>query len=171
MKTKFSKKKIIQIIVLVVIILGISLLQKNYDENVDRRKMVDTETPAEVSKKSANIDQTDVLEIDKLTAEKRVVDYVKKNGKLPDYYLTKNEARKQGWSPQKGDLCEILPGKAIGGDRFGNREGLLPKQKGRAYFEADLNYSCGHRNADRLVYSNDGLVYITKDHYKTFQKQ
>lgn len=109
--------------------------------------------------------------IDILTAENVVIDYLKVHKKLPDYYLTKNEAKQLGWDPSTGNLCDKLPGKAIGGDNFGNREKQLPQQKGRRYFEADVNYNCGRRNADRLVFSNDGLIYITKDHYKTFQQQ
>lgn len=110
-------------------------------------------------------------EIWDLTDEKIVIPYLKKHQRLPYYYITKNEARKLGWIASEGNLCEALPGKAIGGDRFGNREGKLPKKSGRLYFEADLNYKCGRRNADRVVYSNDGLIFLTKDHYKTFQKQ
>lgn len=110
-------------------------------------------------------------DISDLTDERIVIAYLKKHNKLPDYYITKNQARKKGWVANQGNLCDVLPGKAIGGDRFGNREGRLPKKSGRQYFEADLNYDCGRRKADRVVYSNDGLVYLTKDHYKTFQKQ
>ncbi|MEY8759670.1 ribonuclease domain-containing protein [Chryseobacterium tongliaoense] len=107
--------------------------------------------------------------IDQLTAEKTVIGYVKKNHQLPDYYITKNEARKQGWNPSKGNLCEVLPGKAIGGDHFSNREGKLPKDD--HYFEADVNYNCGNRNADRIIFTKNGDVYLTKNHYKSFEKQ
>ncbi|WP_228438542.1 ribonuclease domain-containing protein [Chryseobacterium pennae] len=109
------------------------------------------------------------VSIEKLTEEKMVISYVKQNHKLPDYYITKNEARKQGWNPSKGNLCEVLPGKAIGGDKFGNREGRLPD--GDKYFEADVNYDCGGRNADRIIYTKNGDVYLTKNHYKSFEKQ
>ncbi|WPO92178.1 ribonuclease domain-containing protein [Chryseobacterium sp. HR92] len=109
------------------------------------------------------------VSIDQLTEEKTVISYVKQNHKLPDYYITKNEARKQGWNPSKGNLCDILPGKAIGGDKFGNREGRLPD--GEKYFEADVNYHCGGRNADRIIYTQNGDVYLTKNHYKSFEKQ
>ncbi|WP_312901709.1 ribonuclease domain-containing protein, partial [Chryseobacterium taichungense] len=61
------------------------------------------------------------------------------------------------------------PGKAIGGDRFGNREKSLPE--GMSYFEADVNYHCGNRNGDRIVFTENGDVYLTKDHYKSFKKQ
>lgn len=109
--------------------------------------------------------------IDELTAASVVVPYVKEHKQLPDYYIKKNEARQQGWNPAAGNLCDVLPGRAIGGDVFSNREGRLPKANGRKWFEADLNYNCGNRNADRLLFSNDGLVFITTDHYKTFDEQ
>ena len=107
--------------------------------------------------------------IDELTEEKMVIDYVKANRKLPDYYLTKGEARSQGWVASEGNLCDVLPGRAIGGDRFSNREKTLPT--GAQYFEADVNYNCGRRNADRIVFTKNGDVWLTHDHYKSFQKQ
>ncbi len=107
--------------------------------------------------------------IDQLTEEKTVINYVKQNHKLPDYYITKNQARNLGWNPSKGNLCEVAPGKAIGGDRFGNRERMLPD--GITYFEADVNYHCGSRQADRIVFTKDGEVYFSKNHYKSFEKQ
>ena len=107
--------------------------------------------------------------IEELTNETKVISFVKSNHKLHDYYITKSEAKSKGWIPSKGNLCDVLPGKAIGGDRFSNREGTLPK--GVQYFEADINYHCGHRQADRLVYTKNGDVWVTHNHYKTFQKQ
>lgn len=107
--------------------------------------------------------------IDELTEENLVINYVKKNHELPDYYITKNEARQQGWVASQGNLCDVLPGRAIGGDKFSNREGTLPK--GELYYEADVNYNCGRRNADRIVFTKDGDVYLTKNHYKSFEKQ
>lgn len=118
---------------------------------------------------SSDGDSSSQISIDQLTEEKTVISYVKQNHRLPDYYITKNEARKQGWNPSKGNLCEVLPGKAIGGDKFGNREGRLPD--GETYFEADVNYHCGGRNADRIIYTRNGDVYLTKNHYKSFEKQ
>jgi hypothetical protein len=111
------------------------------------------------------------LSINELTTEERVVGYVRQNGRLPDYYITKNKAREKGWDASDGNLCEVLPGKAIGGDRFGNREKQLPAEKGRIYYEADLNYNCGNRGSDRLIFSNDGLIFVTYNHYKTFEKK
>ncbi|WP_407405096.1 ribonuclease domain-containing protein [Chryseobacterium sp.] len=107
--------------------------------------------------------------IDELTNEKTVIDFVKKNHQLPNYYLTKNEAKKLGWIASKGNLCEALPGRAIGGDKFGNREKQLPL--GEQYYEADVNYHCGNRQTDRIIFTKNGNVYLTKNHYKTFEKQ
>jgi len=118
---------------------------------------------------SSDGNSSSLISIDQLTEEKTVISYVKQNHRLPDYYITKNEARKQGWNPSKGNLCEVLPGKAIGGDKFGNREGRLPD--GEKYFEADVNYHCGGRNTDRIIYTRNGDVYLTKNHYKSFEKQ
>lgn len=108
-------------------------------------------------------------DIDELTNENTVINYVKSNRKLPDYYLTKGEASKKGWIASKGNLCDVLPGRAIGGDHFSNREKTLPT--GNKYFEADVNYTCGNRNADRIVFTKNGEVWLTKNHYKSFAKQ
>ncbi|WP_448321887.1 ribonuclease domain-containing protein [Streptomyces sp. CO7] len=70
----------------------------------------------------------------------------------------------------KGNLAEVAPGKSIGGDVFSNREGRLPSASGRTWREADINYVSGFRNADRLVYSSDWLIYKTTDHYATFTR-
>lgn len=75
-----------------------------------------------------------------------------------------------GWESDKGNLWDVTDKGSIGGDSFGNREGLLPKANNRKYFECDINYNGGFRGAERIVYSNDGLIYYTKDHYKTFEK-
>ncbi|MGC4130184.1 MAG: ribonuclease domain-containing protein [Bergeyella sp.] len=107
--------------------------------------------------------------IDELTREDVVIDYVKKNHRLPDYYITKNEAKNQGWIASQGNLCDVLPGRAIGGDKFTNREKQLPK--GEQYYEADVNYNCGRRNADRIVFTKNGDVWLTHNHYKSFEKQ
>ena len=110
-------------------------------------------------------------QIDELTNDEIVVKYLKEHGELPDYYITKSEAKSMGWVPSKGNLCEVAPGKAIGGDIWTNRQKSLPTKSGRKYFEADLNYNCGNRNADRVVFSNDGLVFVTFDHYRSFEEK
>ena len=110
-------------------------------------------------------------QIDELTNDEIVVKYLKEHGELPDYYITKSEAKSLGWVPSKGNLCEVVPGRAIGGDIWTNRQKSLPTKSGRKYFEADLNYNCGNRNADRVVFSNDGLVFVTFDHYRSFEEK
>ena len=93
--------------------------------------------------------------------------YLHLYGRLPDNFMTKSEARKLGW--QSGSLERYAPGCCIGGDVFGNREGLLPKKDGRIYYECDIDtMGGGSRGAKRIVYSNDGLVYYTSDHYGSF---
>lgn len=118
-----------------------------------------------------NIDEIPTLPIDQLTAENVVVPFIKKNGHLPAYYIKKRIARERGWVASEGNLCNVLPGKAIGGDVFTNRQKILPSKNNRIWYEADLNYKCGRRNADRLLFSNDQLIFVTKDHYKTFEEK
>lgn len=89
-------------------------------------------------------------------------------GKLPDNYITKDEAYDLGWKSNGKTLDDVAPGKSIGGDRFGNREGLLPK--GKQYYECDIDYKGGDRNAKRIVYSPDGYIYYTEDHYASFEQ-
>lgn len=154
------------IILLLVVIIGILL----YSNCTHRTQPVATPTQME-SQEKAQKPQTSSAKIDELTKESVVVPYVKQHGKLPGYYITKKDAREKGWVASEGNLCNVLPGRAIGGDVFSNREGNLPTKSGRTWYEADLNYNCGRRNADRLVFSNDGLVFVTHDHYKTFEEK
>lgn len=93
--------------------------------------------------------------------------YIHLYKKLPRNYISKKEAGALGW--QGGSLEDFAPGKSIGGDRFGNREGLLPQKKGRSYTECDIGTKGKKsRGAKRIVFSNDGLIYYTDDHYQTF---
>ena len=87
---------------------------------------------------------------------------------LPDNYLTKKEAQALGWDNRKGNLWDVADGCSIGGDRFGNYEGLLPDAKGRKWTECDIDYDGRYRNGKRIVFSNDGLIYYTSDHYESF---
>ena len=99
-----------------------------------------------------------------------IADYIFEHGELPDNFITKKEAQKLGWDSSWNYVSDVAPGKSIGGDRFGNYEGLLPTKKGRQWYEADCYYTKGKRNAHRILYSNDGLVYYTDDHYESFTK-
>lgn len=89
-------------------------------------------------------------------------------GELPPNYIKKNAAMDLGWDSRLGNLWDVAPGACIGGDSFGNRESRLPKARGRRYFECDVNYEGGYRASERLIFSNDGLIYYTADHYETF---
>lgn len=88
--------------------------------------------------------------------------------RLPNYYISKAYARTLGWKDWKGNLNAVLPGTMIGGDLYKNRESKLPSAVGRAWHEADINYTDGYRNRQRILYSNDGLIFVTYDHYQTF---
>lgn len=87
---------------------------------------------------------------------------------LPDNFITKRQAQSLGWDSSYNYVSDVAPGMSIGGDRFGNYEGLLPRAEGRQYYECDCYYTQGRRSAYRVIYSNDGLVYYTEDHYQTF---
>ena len=97
----------------------------------------------------------------------RVALYLHLYGELPPHFITKEQARKLGWTG--GEVEDYIPGGAIGGDYFGNFEGLLPKKKGRSYYECDID-TVGKRSrgAKRIIFSNDGLIYYTDDHYESF---
>ncbi len=95
--------------------------------------------------------------------------YIHTFGHLPPNFITKKDAEKAGWSG--GSLEKVLPGMCIGGDRFGNYEGLLPKAKGRSWTECDVNtLGAKSRGAERIVFSNDGLIFYTADHYDSFEQ-
>ena len=94
--------------------------------------------------------------------------YLHAFSELPANYFTKNEAMDLGWDSRLGNLWVVAPGMVIGGDRFGNYERQLPTAKGRKYYECDADYEGGYRDGRRIVFSSDGLIYLTLDHYDTF---
>ncbi len=94
--------------------------------------------------------------------------YIHTYGHLPPNYITKKEAEKAGWNG--GPVDKVLPGMCIGGDYFGNYEGQLPKAKGRKWTECDVNtLGARKRGGERILFSNDGLIYYTPDHYESFE--
>ena len=100
------------------------------------------------------------------TTKDDVALYIHTYGYLPKNFMTKNEARKLGW--EGGGLEDYAPGMCIGGDHFGNYEGLLPED--RDYTECDIDtLGKSSRGAKRLVFSEDGLIYYTEDHYESFE--
>ena len=130
------------------------------DQAASHQTWKDEEGQAEVGALDPNGHYTD---------KQNVVDFIDNFQQLPDNYLTKEEARNLGWVPSEGNLDEVAPGMSIGGDIFGNFEGNLPEDPGRQYYEADINYEGGFRNAERLVFSDDGLYFYTDDHYDNFE--
>ncbi len=102
------------------------------------------------------------------TSREDVALYLHLYGRLPENFMTKAEARELGW--EGGSLERYAPGMCIGGDRFGNYEGLLPDAEGRTWTECDIDtLEADSRGAKRIVFSNDGLIYYTDDHYESFE--
>ena len=102
------------------------------------------------------------------TSKEDVALYIHTYGRLPGNFISKKEAQALGWSG--GSLEPYAPGKCIGGSRFGNYEGLLPEKEGRTYTECDIDtLGAESRGAKRIVFSNDGLIYYTGDHYESFE--
>lgn len=136
---------------------------------------IQTETPVtEIPDTEAPETETPETEAERITEDGEylskddVAEYIHKFGKLPKNFITKEEAEDLGWISREGNLWDVAPGCAIGGDYFGNYEGLLPKAKGRKYYECDVNFDGGYRTGERIVFSNDGLIFYTNDHYETF---
>ena len=86
---------------------------------------------------------------------------------FPDYYILKEEALTKGWKPGKW-LSNFVPEKMIISGRYYNDNQHLPQSVGRVWYEADINYKSGKRNGQRILWSNDGLIFVTYDHYETF---
>ena len=123
------------------------------------------EPPEEVPEETA---RPSLPEDGSYTTKEDVALYIHLYGHLPDNFITKKEAEKLGWPG--GSLEPYAPGMCIGGSRFGNYEGLLPEAEGRTYTECDIDtLGADSRGAKRIVFSNDGLVYYTEDHYASFE--
>lgn len=116
-------------------------------------------------------DATDAAALDKhgtYDGKDEVALFIHTYGHLPDNYITKQQAESAGWSG--GSVEKYCPGKCLGGSRFGNFEGLLPDKDGRTWTECDINtLGAASRGAERIVFSNDGLIYYTPDHYESFE--
>ena len=104
------------------------------------------------------------------TDKDHVALYIHLYGRVPGNYISKSKARAAGWNNKEGNLWDVLPGKSIGGGGFYNDDNMMPDAPGREWFECDIDYDGGFRNAKRIVYSDDGLIYYTDDHYRTFER-
>lgn len=123
------------------------------------------ETPVHVTEQ----DVTETISEDGIyTSKEDVSSYIYTYGHLPQNFITKKEAKKLGWSG--GELDDYAYGKCIGGDVFYNREGTLPQKKNRKYYECDIDtLHQKSRGKKRMIYSDDGLIYYTEDHYLNFE--
>lgn len=113
-------------------------------------------------------DETTITEDGWYSTPEEVALYIHTYGDLPDNFITKKEAEQLGWDSKKGNLWDVAEGKSIGGDHFGNYEGLLPEED--SYTECDVNYNGGYRGSERIIFSDDGDIYYTGDHYKSFEQ-
>lgn len=152
--------------------------QTNMNTNTDGLSVAETaetvETEAEDSQEDLDDAQLSELqeETDALidadgvyTSKEDVALYINTYHRLPENFMTKKEAKALGWTG--GSLEEYAEGKCIGGDRFGNYEGLLPE--GETYYECDIDtLGRSKRGAKRIIYTEDGKVYYTEDHYESF---
>lgn len=122
-------------------------------------------------KESVSADNEKVDEVEEngtYTSKEDVALYIHLYGRLPSNFITKKDAEALGW--KGGSLEPFAPGMCIGGNRFGNYEGLLPDKDGRSYTECDIDtLGADKRGAKRIVFSNDGLIYYTEDHYESFE--
>jgi len=125
---------------------------------------------SDLNQPSANPQGTELAEDGYYSTHEDVALYIHTYGRLPANFITKSEAQELGWDNSKGNLWEVADQLSIGGDRFGNREGQLPDNPGRVWYECDVNCAGGYRGPERIVYSNDGLIYYTDDHYESFTR-
>lgn len=124
--------------------------------------------PEEAVPEAAEPESAAIDEYGTYDSKDEVALYIYSYGHLPYNYITKAEAEKAGWSG--GPVEKYCPGKCIGGSRFGNYEGLLPEAEGRTWTECDIStLGASSRGAERIVFSNDGLIYYTPDHYESFE--
>ena len=127
-----------------------------------------TDSPDDTAAEPMESATAQIREDGTYTTKEDVALYIHAYGCLPSNFVTKAEAEQAGW--EGGSLEDYLPGMCIGGDRFGNREGLLPDAPGRTWTECDINtLGASSRGAERIVFSNDGLIYYTGDHYDSFE--
>lgn len=159
---KNNKKKILTAIVGVLIgLFGLEPLLDAVTDTTSQPTQMQTESASETKK---------VVEGETYSTPEEVAAYLHEYKELPPNYLTKRKAAEKGWDNSQGNLWEVTDQMSIGGDHFGNYEELLPEENGRQYYEADVNYEGGYRGPERLVYSDDGLIYYTADHYETFEQ-
>ena len=176
MKRKFSQSTRNVLNILLVVVLGLALLwgkssgETGIPENeATIMDMLTTEADKTTVPEETVPEKSSISEDGTYTTKEEVAEYINLYGHLPSNFITKREAKELGWVNSEGNLNEVAPGMSIGGDYFGNYEGLLPEADDRDYYECDIDFDGTYRNAKRIVFSNDGLIYYTEDHYESFE--
>jgi guanyl-specific ribonuclease Sa len=168
MKLKF-KKTLLYVALLMALVLSLVGCSRK-PKVVEPETGAGAETSVEASNTVSGVasaQELSTVEDGTYTSKEDVALYIHIYGKLPSNFITKKEAKKLGWPG--GSLEDYAPGKSIGGDYFGNYEGLLPTKEGRKYYECDIDtLGKSKRGAKRIIYSNDGLIFYTEDHYESF---
>ena len=159
---KFKKSLHTLLSFLLLIAMSVSLLTGCTQEDLDLA--TDVLTAVLETESFSDIEEDGIY-----TSKEDVSAYLILYEHLPSNYITKKEAKALGWVSSEGNLSEVAPGMSIGGDYFGNYEGLLPETDGRDYYECDIDFDGTYRGAKRIVFSNDGLIYYTEDHYESFE--
>lgn len=141
--------------------------REGIEESLESFGLTEIETETRTEENELEI-EGELAEEGVYTSKEEVAKYLFLYGHLPSNYITKKEAEQLGW--KGGSLEPFAPGMCIGGSRFGNYEGLLPEKEGRFYTECDIDtLGADKRGAKRIVFSNDGLIYYTEDHYQSFE--
>ena len=135
----------------------------------DKQNKQESGTKSAANANTGTAAKVDVVKGKAYTDKDHVAAYIHVYKTLPPNYITKGQATKLGWKT-KGSLDQVAPGKSIGGDRYGNYEKKLPDKQGRTWKECDIDYVRGNRNAKRICFSNDGLIYYTSSHYQKFER-
>ena len=171
-----NKKKLILPVLILLLLAAVNFLGGDKIDPVSIGIIGGADGPTQIVLSSKNdkpvedVSEPDEPEIDEdgiYDSKEDVALYIDTFGHLPSNYITKKEAQAEGWPG--GSLEKYCPGMCIGGDYFGNYEGQLPKAKGRKYTECDIDtLGAKSRGAKRIIFSNDGLIYYTDDHYESF---
>ena len=102
------------------------------------------------------------------TSMEEVALYIHTYGTVPPNFVSKTKARNAGWEASEGNLWDVLPGRSIGGGGWHNDEEVMPGEYYDQWYECDINYEGGYRGAERLVYSDNGMIFYTPDHYESY---
>lgn len=170
MTKKFRFLALLLSLLLAFSLVSCSAVEKALDDiGIDVEDYIPTASDEGTAVDTTNSDTDAIIdEAGSYTTKEDVALYIHTYGKLPQNFITKAEAEKLGWTG--GGLDKYAEGKCIGGNRFGNYEGALPEKDGRYYTECDIDtLGATSRGAKRIVFSNDGLIYYTGDHYETFE--